>query len=489
MTRYGRFGLSTAVLSAVLVLGAGPASAQSMTEALASAYATNPDLAADIANLKAVNEGVAQALSGYRPNVSASASISSQFTNTTSDNVPTSGGIIDQLQPSGQRGDPLNGGGREGYWHEVNPATLGITITQNVYNGGQTEAAVNQAENTVMATRAVVQTTEQTVLLDAATAYADVVQAQAALDVQRTTEAVLRRQLQAPQDRFKAGEVTRTDVSQAEASLASATAGRIEAEGTLRASRATFERFIGQPPGTLETPAVPAGLPTSMQDAPPKAQANYPGIVAAVFTERAAADNIDLQFGALLPQLSLQARIQRQYSTVSHPKSSSGAQNRIDSAAIVAQLTIPLYSQGNQESLVRQARYTHGQRRIQIESQRRTAIQGAVQAWQALVTARAAIKSFQAAVKAEQLAVEGLQQEAQVGSRTVLDVLTEQQNLLEAQLSLVQARRNEVVAGYQLRNAIGTLTAQDMGLPVKVYDPEPDYQKTRARWFGTSVDE
>ena len=168
---------------------------------------------------------------------------------------------------------------------------------------------------------------------------------------------------------------------------------------------------------------------------------------------------------------------------------SGGAQSRVDSAAIVAQLTIPLYSQGNQESLVRQARYTHGQRRIEIETQRRTAIQGAVQAWQALVTARAAIKSFQAAVKAEELAVEGLQQEAQVGSRTVLDVLTEQQNLLNAQLSLVQARRNEVVAGYQLRNATGTLTAQDMGLAVKVYDPEPDYQKTRARWFGTSVDE
>ncbi|MFE0753703.1 TolC family outer membrane protein [Inquilinus sp. NPDC058860] len=488
MTRYGRFGLSTAVLSAVLMLGAAPASAQSMTEALASAYATNPDLAADIAQLKATNEGVAQALSGYRPNVSASASISSQFSNTQTD--------------GSAGGTPLRSGGRDSEWHEVNPATLGITITQSIYDGGQTPAAVNRAENTIMATRAVVQTTEQTVLLDAATAYADVVQAQAALDVQRNNEAVLRRQLQATQDRFNVGEVTRTDVSQAEASLASATAGRIEAEGTLRASRATFERFIGQPPGTLETPAVPAGLPVSMQDAIQKAQANYPGIVAAVFTERAAADNIDLQFGALLPQLTVQARLQRQYSTVSHPNTtmgtnilgqpepiSFGQQSRVDSAAIVAQLTIPLYAQGNQESLVRQARYTHGQRRIQIESQRRTAIQGAVQSWQALVTARAAIKSFQAAVKAEELAVEGLQQEAQVGSRTVLDVLQEQQNLLNAQLSLVQARRNEVVAGYQLRNAIGTLTAQDMGLAVKVYDPEPDYQKTRARWFGTSVDE
>ncbi|MGK9167595.1 TolC family outer membrane protein [Inquilinus limosus] len=479
MTRFGRFGLSTAVLSALLALGSAPASAQSMMEALASAYATNPDLAADIAQLKATNEGIAQALSGYRPQISADASISSEFTNTTSE--------------FRQRGTPLQAGGTQGNWHEVNPATLGITVTQNIYNGGRTQAAVNQAENTIMATRAVVQTTEQTVLLDAATAYADVVQAQAALDVQRNNEAVLRRQLQATQDRFNVGEVTRTDVSQAEASLASAVAGRIEAEGTLRASRAVFERIIGQPPGTLETPTVPAGLPTSMQDAIQKAQANFPGIVAAVFSERAAADNIDLQFGALLPSLDVQARIQRQYSTVTHPRPyppfNSSSQSRIDSAAIVAQLTIPLYSQGNQESLVRQARYTHGQRRIQIESQRRQAIQSAVQSWQALVTARAAIKSFQAAVRAEELAVEGLQQEAQVGSRTVLDVLTEQQNLLEAQLSLVQARRNEVVAGYQLRNAVGTLTARDMALAVKVYDPEPDYQKTRARWWGTSIDE
>jgi TolC family type I secretion outer membrane protein len=495
MTRYGRFGLSTAVLSAALMLGTASASAQSMAEALASAYATNPDLAADIAQLKATNEGIAQALSGYRPEVTASASIGSTFSSSQTDEVAG--------------GNPLrsSNGGRDSRWHEVNPATLGITVTQNLYNGGRTQASVNRAENTIMATRAVVQTTEQTVLLDAATAYADVVQAQSALDVQRNNEAVLRRQLQATQDRFNVGEVTRTDVSQSEASLASAVAGRVEAEGTLRASRATFERFIGQPPGTLETPTVPAGLPSSMQAAIQQAQANYPGIVAALFTERAAADNIDLQYGALLPSIDVQARLQRQYTTVTHPttrfapatglagqlgqveQTSFGAQSRVDSAAIVAQVTIPLYSQGNQESLVRQARYTHGQRRIQIESQRRQAIQGAVQSWQALVTARAAIKSFQAAVKAEQLAVEGLQQEAQVGSRTVLDVLTEQQNLLNAQLRLVQSRRDEVVAGYQLRNAIGTLTAQDMGLAVKVYDPEPDYQKTRARWFGTSIDE
>ncbi|WP_343712101.1 TolC family outer membrane protein, partial [Inquilinus sp.] len=437
------------------MLSAASASAQTMTEALASAYSTNPDLAADIAQLKATNEGIAQALSGYRPQITATGSIGSQFSNTQTDGVAG--------------GSPLGGGGRDSRWHEVNPATLGITITQQIYDGGQTPAAVDRAENTIMATRAVVQTTEQTVLLDAATAYVDVVQAQAALDVQRQNEAFQRRNLQAQQGRLDVGEVTRTDVSQSEASLASAVAGRIEAEGTLRASRATFERVIGQPPGTLETPTVPAGLPSSMQEAIQQAQANYPGIVAAVFTERAAAANIDLQFGALLPQLTVQARFERQYSTISHPsgtsdqtifgsqQTSSGAQSRVDSAVILAQLSIPLYSQGNQESLVRQARYTHGQRRIQIESQRRQAIQSAVQSWQALVTARAAIKSFQAAVKAEQLAVSGLQQEAQVGTRTVLDVLQEQQNLLSVQLSLVRSRRDEVVAGYQLRNAVGSL--------------------------------
>ncbi len=316
------------------------------------------------------------------------------------------------------------------------------------------------------------------------------VQAQAALDVQRNNEAVLRRQLQATQDRFNVGEVTRTDVSQAEASLASATAGRIEAEGTLRASRATFERIIGQPPGTLETLAVPAGLPASMQDAIQKAQANYPGIVAAVFTERAAADNIDLQFGALLPSIdgtgadpaavfdglpsvverrgAVARRSGRDRGPADHPAVFPGQPG----IAGCARPATPMASGGSRSN----------------RSAAR-AIQSAVQSWQALVTARAAIKSFLAAVRAEELAVEGLQQEAQVGSRTVLDVLTEQQNLLDAQLSLVQARRNEVVAGYQLRNAVGTLTAQDMGLPVRVYDPEPDYQKTRACWWGTSIDE
>ncbi len=176
---------------------------------------------------------------------------------------------------------------------------------------------------------------------------------------------------------------------------------------------------------------MPAGLPASMQEAIHKAQANHPGTAAAVFSERAAADNIDLQFAALLPSIDLQARLHRQYSRVSRPSSSGGAPNRIDSSAIVAQLTIPLYSQGKQESMVRQARYAHGQKRIQVEAQRRQAIQSAVQAWQSLVTARAAITSFQVAVRAGKMAVEGLQQEVRVGSRTVLDVLTEQQNLLD----------------------------------------------------------
>lgn len=483
MKRYGRFALTTGVMAAALLLGVAPASAQSMTEALASAYATNPALAADIANLKATNEGVAQALSGYRPTITAQGSIQSDFTNTQQDGVAT--GTPLQQRSLGARQGPTDGN-----WHEVNPATLGITITQPIYSGGRTEAAVNQAENVVQATRAVVQTTEQTVLLDAATAYADVVRAQANVELTRNNEAFQRRNLQAQQDRFNVGEVTRTDVSQSEAALASATAQRVEAEGGLRTVRATFEQIVGQPPGTLETPVVPGGLPRTMQEAIQQAQANNPAVVTALFSERAAADNIDLQFGALLPSLTLQARLQRQYSTVSSPSTSSpSAQTRIDSAAIVANLTIPLYSAGNQESLVRQARYTHGQRRIQIEQQRRGAIQGAVQAWELLVTARSSIKSYQAAVKAGQLAVEGVQQEALVGSRTVLDVLDEQQKLLSSQVNLVQARRNEVVAGYQILSAVGRLTARDMALPVKVYDPEPDYQRTRGRWIGTSIDE
>ncbi len=195
---------------------------------------------------------------------------------------------------------------------------------------------------------------------------------------------------------------------------------------------------------------------------------------------------MDQQYGRLLPSVNLSASGNRTYD----PGRSSGIDlNRSDSAQITAQVTIPLYQAGQPEALVREAKQTANQARLQIEEARRQVTESAVSAWQALQTARASIESYSAQIKAAQIALEGVRQEAQVGSRTVLDVLNQEQELLNARVFLVRAQHDEMVAAFNVLASSGQLTADRLNLPVQKYDPQANYDKTRGKWFGTSVTE
>ncbi|NBC97365.1 MAG: TolC family outer membrane protein [Deinococcus-Thermus bacterium] len=436
-------------------LGAGPATAQTLEEALALAYDSNPTLAAQRAQLRATNEELPQALAGYRPTVTADGSVGRQWSETT-------GGL---------------GAGDEA----INPASIGIQVDQPIYRGGGTTADVARAENVIEAGRAGLVATEQQVLLAAATAYMDVVREQAVLDLAINNEQVLARQLQASRDRFAVGEITRTDVSQAESRLSGATADRIEAAGNLRAARATYERVIGLAPGTLVPPGQVPGLPTSLESSISQAETGNPQVIAAVFAERAAADGIDLARSALLPQITVSARAAVDWEPTS-------TIDRRESASVTARISVPLYQAGAASSRVREARHSANQARIQVDDERRAAIEQAIRAWEFLTTARATIDSLDAQVNAAEIALDGVRQEALVGSRTVLDVLDAEQELLDARVALVRSQRDEVVAGYQLLAAVGQLTARDLGLPVAYYDVEGDYRRTRSRVWGTSID-
>jgi TolC family type I secretion outer membrane protein len=450
-----------AALAAVIGLGSAGASAQSLEQAMALAYRTNPALASDIANLRATNEQIAQALSGYRPTIQGSASAGIQA----------------------QRYDNPSPFALSPQWERLNPADIGISITQPIYSGGRTAAAVSQADNVIQATRGVVLSTEQILLFNTAASYANVVQARAVVRLSYANEALLARELQATRDRFNVGELTRTDVALSEASLAEAVAQRIAAEGRSATSEATYARIVGQPPGNLTQPEVPVRLlPGSLQQVIQESQSNNPQVITALFQERAAADGIDLAFGALLPTLSVTGSLSTAWDQQLQD-------DRVDTAAIVAQLSVPLYQAGDAESQVREARYSAGQARLQVEDARRQVVEAAIQAWEDLATARGSIRSLQEQVRAQQVAVEGVQAEYQVGTRTILDVLNAAQDLFDAQVNLVGAQRDEIIAAYQVLNATGRLTARQIGLPVPIYDPEPDYQRTRARWIGTSVDQ
>ncbi len=453
-------GRAAAGLAALLVgfgVAVSSGEAQSLKESLANTYLTNPTLLAARAELRAVNEGVPQALSAWRPSVS----VEGNF-----------GYSNDKLLGEGQQ--PVNGytaGGR-------------LIVEQTVWAGGSIRANVDSAEAVVYAQRALLADTEQSVLLAAATSYMDVWQAQAVLDLNIANEERLRRQREATVDRFNVGEVTRTDVSQADARLAGATAERVRSQGDLATAKSIFYQIIGLVPEKIEQAPPISVMPRSMQETVAYAQQDAPNLVAARFLENSALSDIRAQLGALLPTISIIGLLD-----YSHDNSVQSGVPNLDffSSSIVAQVSIPLYQQGLVSSQVRQAKQIASQRRLQITEALRQAEQDAVQSWEALQTARAQISSFEAQVRANTVALEGVQQESLVGARTVLDVLDAEQELLQAQVSLVGAQRDEVVASFQVATAIGRLTVANMDLGVAIYNPQIDYDKVRNAWFGLSA--
>ncbi len=441
----------------IMALMAAPASAQTLTEALAYAYNNNPQLLAQRAALRATDEQVPQALSNWRPTVN--------FTGQAGFNR----GAV--TTPSGA--------GAPGVFSSFVPKSLDLQVTQPIYRGGRTEAQTRQAINSVQAARAQTLATETTVFQAVVQAYIDVVRDQTLVEVNRNNEQVLKKQLDATRDRFRVGEVTRTDVAQAESSYAQSSATRIASEGTLEVSRANYTRAVGHPPGRLVLPRERPAVPATRDEALSLAATNNPNVIAATFTELAARDNIDVVRGQLLPQVSIIGDLNRSYSP-----SLSQRTSRLDNASVIARLTMPLYEGGAIYSQTRAAEQTLGQRRSQVDDTRRAAVQTATQNWETLKSARAAMASFATAVRAAQIALAGVQQEALVGSRTVLDVLISEQQLFTTQSQLVGAEHDAAVAEFNLVAATGRLIAPELRLPVQLYDMERHYKAVKDKWAG-----
>jgi TolC family type I secretion outer membrane protein len=429
--------------------------AQTLQETLAAAYESNPQLDAQRARVRATDEQVPQALSGYRPTLQ----------------------TFSEIGPLYQYSNDKSLVGKEN--NALFSRTYGASIQQPLFRGGQTAAAVRGAENTVRAERARLDSTEEQVLLNAATAYSDVYRDQTVLDLNIRNEQRLARQLEATRDRFQVGEVTRTDVSQSEARLARATADRITAEGSLAVSRATFRNVVGIVPGILQRPLLPQDLPASLGDANRIATDENPNVTTAGFLERSTLDSVDQVRGELLPTVSVIGRLQRQ-------EDLSRKDSRIDSVEGLVNVTVPLYQAGSVYSRLRERKQLAAEQRKLLEQAQHDAVETATRAWNDLETAGAEMGSFAKQVEANQLALEGVQKEAEVGARTVLDVLDAEQELLDSQVSLARSQRNQVVAAYQLKSALGVLTARQLDLPVQYYDPALHYREVRDEWFGGS---
>jgi outer membrane protein len=435
---------------------APPGTPHTLAEALATTYSTQPQLLAERAKLRATDENVPQALSGWRPTVIMAGT------------TGYGDGVTRQFEGGGflnSRTNRLIG-------------TAQATLTQPLYNGGKTPATINRAKNQVMAERATLIQQEQTSFTNVVTAYVGVIQAQQTLALNVNNEQVLAKQLQATNDRFRVGEITRTDVAQAEAALAGATAQRQTSEGNLQIARGTYQQVVGfLPPGDLVEPQ-PLALPAkNEQDAIALAANNNPLVVAAMFNDAAAKDAVDVAFAQLLPQVNFQGQMFQSDNSSLRSTQSNGYQ-------ALLQLSVPVYQGGQEYSAVRQAKQSEQQTAKLVDDARRTAVQNSVQSWETLVAAKASADSTRAQIQANAIALEGVEREAIVGSRTTLDVLNAQQALLQSQVTLVQNLAQVVTASYQVAAAIGRLTARDLNLPVPLYDETAYYNAVKNKWVG-----
>lgn len=453
--------LAGVALVGVALIAPETVSAETLEEVLSSAYATNPTLQARRARLRAADEGVPQALANWRPTVT------------------LSGGVGRGKYEDNRSTD------RE---ENRTPKNYALEVSQPLYRGGRTTAQTQQAEASVMAERALLQATEQTILLNAATAYLNVVRDEAVLKLNINNEQVLRRQLEAAQERFRVGEITRTDVSQAEARLSRATADRVAAEGTLQNSRANFINVIGRPPETPQAPQSAVAVPAAFDEIKAVTLAKNPNVIAADWTATAAKEGIDLVFGELLPTVSLNGEYGR--SLDGFRSSNAVGVNKGESETMQATLnvSVPLYEGGGTYSRVRAQKHTYGQRRIEADQARRDSLESATRGWEDLQAARARTRSYQSQIRASEMALAGVEEEAKVGSRTVLDVLDAEQELFDARVNMVRAQHDEMVAAFQVKSALGQMTAEGLTLPVEVYDPTKHYEDVRNKWIGTGIE-
>ena len=470
MLRFGAKNLlaviSAALLGAVSSLAMGAARADTLDGALALAYRNNPSLNAQRAGTRATDENVPQALAGYRPKVNITATGGEQSLSTTSKSASSSAPGTSVWSTS------------SGYNSQL---SVGLTMTQTLFNGFQTANKTRQAEAQVLAARATLATTVQNVLLNAVTAYMNLLRDSAILDLQKRNVEVLQEQLRQTRDRFNVGEVTRTDVAQSESSLAAGRSQVLTAEANFEASQATYRQVIGINPGKL-APGTPVDRfsPKTLPGAVAVGIGTNPSVAAAQYNVDVALRQVKVAEGALLPNLSVQGSVQKSWLGV-------GVLSTMESynASVLGTLTVPVYQGGAEYSLIRQAKETLGQQRLNLDVSRDTVRQNVVQAWGQLQAAKANIEATQAQVQAAEIALNGIREEARVGQRTTFDVLTAQQTLVNARVAVVTAQHDRVVASYTLLAAVGRLSPDVLGLHVPVYRPQVHYEQVRDAWAGT----
>jgi len=441
-----------AVSLAALSLAPSAASAETLAEAIAMAYASNPTLQAQRAQLRALDENWYQARAGYRPTLSVSGRAT--WSETT---IPGTRPLVDV---------------------ESNSGSAVLSLTQPVYSGGRVASAVSAAEADSLSGREGLRRVEAQVLGQVIQSYVDVRRDQEALRIRQTNVAVLQRQLDESRARFEVGEITRTDVAQSEARLAAAVALLNSAQATLATSRASYEAVVGQAPGNL-APEPPIGslLPASVEQAWDLAESGSPVVRAAEYAEQASRARIAGARAEQMPTVALQGQLG--YSGLASPLHTDAYSRALSGSAVVS---VPIFSGGQTLSRIRAATERNTVDRLGVENARRTVRQTITQSWSALQAARSNIEATDKQVRAARIAAEGVVQEQRVGLRTTIDVLNAEQELRAAELAQVSARRDEYVAAAGVLSQVGRLQVGYLVPEVPRYDPSANFRNLRVTW-------
>ena len=454
MVRTIRLACAGAIMMAPFALSG--VAADTLSDALSEAYARNPELAAQRAQLRVIDEQVPAALAGGRPSF----------------------GVRLNFDQAGL--DAFADNGRT--------YTAGASITWSVFQAGRIRTATTAAENRILAARARLRTTENQIVVAVVTAYADVLRFSELVALNENQVKVLERELQANSDRFEVGDLTLTDVAQSRARLANARANLVSAENQLAAARQAYIRAVGRPPHDLEPlPPLPP-MPGTQGQAVDFAQANNPAVLAARFEEAAARYDVKTVEKQRLPSLTSEFR-----TSYLKFEGGGGGANFVRQGQFVAQdailtATIPIWQGGRFGTQIREAQARRSQLMEQISVVTRQTEEQAVNSYNQLRAARSIIEASKAAVEANTLAAEGVKQENQVGSRTIIEVLNAEQELLNTRVNLATALRDEQVAAYALLAAAGGAEVLALGINAEFYDPEANARRVRHK-IGDDGDE
>lgn len=428
---------------------AGDAMALSLQEALEAAYSANPALKAAREQLKATDEGVSQAVSEFRPNAS--------------------------IDYSRGRQSISFAGAPEAY---SDKETRQLTVEQPIFDGMGSVARYRAAKLRVAAGREQLDAQTQDILLRAVTAYMDVLRDKAVLELSKNNVGVLNKQLDASEDRFDVGEVTRTDVAQSKARVSRAVSEEAQADGEMASSVATFQRIVGQSPQALEEQKVIPELPGTLEAALGVAQEHNPNLQSADYTKAALDKQVDANKSSILPSVALQGYIRREEGA-----GVTGG-NDYDNDVLQLNVRVPLYQSGAEYSRVREANKNYHRAKFDAMDVNNEVVERVTRAWENLQASTASIQANESAIDAAEIALDGVKQEQQYGARTVLDVLDAEQELFSARVNLVRAQRNKLVAAYTLLAEMGQLTPQTLNLEVKQYNPKDNFERVQYKPIG-----